>query len=507
MYSVLVVDDEPAARSGISRLVSSVGDFMVVGTAANGTEALKLSELLLPDIVITDINMPKMNGLDFILQLREIHPDAAIIIISGYNEFAYVKRAMKMLVNYYILKPVDKEELIEALWQSAASIAEKNAALETERVYEEQCYSLQHYKTAEFFSDVCHKNKTDYEANRLYEAFRNKNFILAAIDCTVGGIEKMQAYLSGYGHKPIVWKFDDATTAVAIIVNPGLKDTKCVMLKDALKHAQISIFYVGEANSIEEINPVITALRNQLQYELFFNVKCNTKSSADTMPSYSTMSNIMQYQKRLLEAIDLSNKQQAVSIVHAICEYLPQCADVNYRTAKFIVVKISIAASAALCARVSSSSIKETPIDAPECRNLSVWENHLCKMLETGLDEIEATAGNLSQQNMMERVLTLADQFYSEPEMSIEYICRFVFVSPNYLRNLFRKKTGKTFVRYMTELRMRHAAQMLITTQLPISEIAFKVSYTDSGYFSACFKSVYGCTPSDYKEQNAQIQS
>ncbi|MDR2144685.1 MAG: response regulator [Treponema sp.] len=113
MYTMLVADDEPWIRERIIRSIDWAGaGAIVAGEAADGEEALRLCQKLRPDIVITDIRMPGINGLDFIKALRENGINAKIIIISGYGEFEYAQRAIKLGASDYILKPVENDELL-----------------------------------------------------------------------------------------------------------------------------------------------------------------------------------------------------------------------------------------------------------------------------------------------------------------------------------------------------------------------------------------------------------
>lgn len=120
MCSILIVDDEQRTRDGLAKYLSAVGaPFHVAGVAEDGVEALRMMDRLQPDVVITDINMPHMDGLTFVETLREANEDAQVIILSGYDEFAYAQRAMRAGACEYLLKPVDRRyltELLTKLW-------------------------------------------------------------------------------------------------------------------------------------------------------------------------------------------------------------------------------------------------------------------------------------------------------------------------------------------------------------------------------------------------------
>lgn len=111
MRRILIIDDEKNVRDGLAHFVSTLDGFTVCGTASNGAEALCLCVRLKPDIILTDINMPTVDGLTFISRLKDRAENAAIIVISGYDYFSYAQRALRLGVRDYLLKPVDRAEL------------------------------------------------------------------------------------------------------------------------------------------------------------------------------------------------------------------------------------------------------------------------------------------------------------------------------------------------------------------------------------------------------------
>lgn len=116
IFKVLIADDEPMIREGLSQIVKDLDlPLTIVGEAKNGLEALKLSQVLEPDIILTDICMPKLSGFEFIRQLKESIKDIKIIIISGFNEFEYAREAIQLGVCAYLLKPINEGELVETL--------------------------------------------------------------------------------------------------------------------------------------------------------------------------------------------------------------------------------------------------------------------------------------------------------------------------------------------------------------------------------------------------------
>ena len=123
MWSVFIADDEPKIRKRLQRLVDEAGDFEVCGEAADGLSALEAVRLQVPDILLVDICMPRLNGLDFIEQLEDAAQDSAIIVVTGHDEFDYARRAVTLPIFDYLLKPVESSHFQSVLFQAAEDIS------------------------------------------------------------------------------------------------------------------------------------------------------------------------------------------------------------------------------------------------------------------------------------------------------------------------------------------------------------------------------------------------
>ena len=136
MCSILIVDDEQRVRDGLAKYLAGVGaPYHVAGVASDGLEALKMVDRLQPDVVITDINMPHMDGLTFVENLREANEEAQVIILSGYDEFAYAQRAIRAGACEYLLKPVDRAylmALLQKLWAKILRLRQQNPIIPPE---------------------------------------------------------------------------------------------------------------------------------------------------------------------------------------------------------------------------------------------------------------------------------------------------------------------------------------------------------------------------------------
>ena len=128
MYKLLIVDDEDIEREGMAQFIPWENyEIQLAGTAWNGVEGFQKIQAEEPDIVLTDIKMPVMDGIELIKKTKESFPDIEFIVLSGYGEYEFTSQAMEEGVRYYILKPCDEEKIVEVLSKVKQSIAEKRS--------------------------------------------------------------------------------------------------------------------------------------------------------------------------------------------------------------------------------------------------------------------------------------------------------------------------------------------------------------------------------------------
>lgn len=337
MYSVLIVDDEPMLRQATEVLIRQTQlPVSEIALAGDGVEAIEILSEKRFDILLIDIRMPRMNGLELCKYLHTKSPNTHLIILSGYGEFKYAQEAMKYGVEEYILKPVTREALTEALCNVISKIEEHN-----------RTFSIS-------FSQI----------DEIVALFENG-----------------------------LWDADDA------------------MIDETLKKADELLKGIALLNGITICKNIIELLSGRISLKLGTSVYFPTDGFLG-----SDRDDLM---KKFSEEI---------------------------------------------------YSIKDEVI--------SIRQNLKVNILQNALEIIN------EQYNTEITLNTLAD--------SIGY-------NASYLSYLFKKLTGETFVQYKNRLRIEHAAKLLESTDLPITEIALEVGYGDTSYFTQAFKKYYNETPKSYR--------
>ena len=159
-YRVMIVDDEPIVCEGLRTFYWDRYECEIAAEAMDGAEALELAETVRPDIIISDIRMPEMDGIAFSQRIKALDPGCEIILLTGYADFAYAQQALKIGVHDYLLKPFSFEDIEKALMGCIAAIADRNRKLEAENHIREQLYTMVPFLTKQVYQDLLDGNTT-----------------------------------------------------------------------------------------------------------------------------------------------------------------------------------------------------------------------------------------------------------------------------------------------------------------------------------------------------------
>lgn len=361
MIKIFLVEDEVVIRQGIRNAIHWEKEGLeFAGEAGDGELALPLIQRTKPDILITDIRMPFMDGLELSRRLKAVMPDLHIIILSGYDDFHYAQEGISIGVEDYLLKPVTATQLLSAIRRIADRILKERSA--------ENMAALS-------------KMKDSLQVGEL--------------DLT---------------------KFDQQ------------------MLANFLKTARLE-------DTDEFVKKYLQNFGEQNLNSLLFR-------------EYTTM-NLYLTAARVLDELGIPTD----SLVE-------RCGDIENLPLK-------------------SNSIEETA-------------QFLTEMFRAVIELRDQNAQGRSSSAVAEAVKFMKKNF-SDPEISLNTVAQAAGLSPNHFSTVFRQETGKTFIEYLTELRMERARELLRSSNEGIGDIAFEVGYRDPHYFSAQFRRMQGVTPREYR--------
>lgn len=524
-YTVMLVDDEEDVIQAIMKKIKwdELG-FEVAGYAHNGLEALELAQETLPDVVMTDIKMPYMDGLELASHLKEQYPTIKIIIFSGFDEFEYAKEAIRLEAEEYILKPIDSEELSciftrikESLDQE---IAAKRDIQKLQNYYMDNLPMLQEnfYKALvegqligrsidDYISDYKIELKGPLYATAVIHAGNDNipdNFspVMLAISLKRIAEEKIEkewdAKIFTY-HEDIILivslsseditRFTDECDRfcrtvrrilnAVITVGIGRPVDKIADIPKSYKGARDAVSYravfgSGHAINITEIAPcdgdATDIDEKELLKKLFQQILVGSEQSVEGIADY--------YIANGFNGRD-SSEQYNLLIMELLSEL--------YRFANRNQLD-----SAAIFGDMSDTYAKVSQMRDFQLRE---WFIKMCKRLQADIQSERKS----SAESFIKSAVEYSQANFDDPDLGIDKICSILGVSSTYFSTLFERETGKNYITFLTDYRMKKAMEYLTDTDDKTYVIAEKVGYLDVNYFSYVFKKQYGTTPNKFR--------
>lgn len=532
LYRIMLVDDEEEVRKAMIRKMEweSLG-FTVIGDAENGEEALEKLEQLEPDVVMTDIRMPYMDGLTLIAKIRERYPFVKILIFSGFDDFEYAKQAIKLNVTEYILKPVNGQELAEILKRVRVSLDEEIRQRRNINMLQESYLNSLPILRELFLNDLVRRTADmSGAAQKLREygidILSARKWLTAVI--YTEQIERTEG-MALYQHqelipisvrglvedhvKPyyrfVVFNSADGITMIAAVDNNNTETGFVNLLNDICKESrrllEVSITIgVGYAcDTLREIGRSYQTAVDALGYRDIVG-SGRTICINDVEPvSRGKLQLDAKGEAELTTAVKFGPPEL---IGDALRELAARMDDAKVHENQYQIYMLTIANC--LIRLMQQYDLNMGEMFASEERYADIMRG-VCKK-ETFAEELIPVACRMNEalnrerDNTTRKVIldakTYIQENYADSELSVDMLCRHLHISPAYFSTVFKKETGQTYVNYLTEVRLQKAVELLEQTDDKTYKIAEKVGYQEQNYFSYVFKKRYGISPTKYRE-------
>ena len=559
MVKLFLVEDEIVMRDGIKRQINwEKEDIEFVGEASDGELAWPMILETKPDILLTDIKMPFMDGLELSALVRKELPDTAIIILSGYDEFVYAQQAVSLGVTDYLLKPLPPGKLLECIRRVQEKIEQERAQPENNA-----------------WSEELAREQKDAEQNLLFRALvtndRSLKEILAMADhlgihisaryysvilMTVRGkenampSEQLRTELAAIPEQIPGWIFFDRNENGFAMIGTAnseeeISDTQKELirrLKECVEKDAEHTWFIGAGRTVGRISDIGKAYNSANKaLSSRFITGMNRVVTADETDSVKKDLSGLQVSPLPTEARASEKDAAALDIDQAVTndnsrkmleEYLRtgtleeaepfleglfQSIGEDNLNSYLLLTYLSMDMYFTMVRFLKDMGRQVNEIDK-KCGDINsllkgrITAEQARSYLTSYLKEVIALRDHNTEKRygkILRQAVSYIDTHFDQEDISLNRVAQTVGMSPNHFSSIFSQELGTTFIEYLIGKRMERAKELLRTTQLRSSEVAYRVGYRDPHYFSSTFKKIQGMTPREYrvsyKEQESQV--
>ncbi|TXK78392.1 response regulator [Paenibacillus sp. N3.4] len=552
MYKLLLVDDESDVREGVVREVNweAIG-FEVIETAENGREALEMVEKLLPDVVVTDIQMPFMNGLQLAEAIRERFPTIKIIILTGHDEFEYAQKAIKLHIDEYVLKPFSAQEIVNALCKVKEQIQEEVAHRENVELlkehYRKSMPVLKENFLATLMSRKLPRDEVREKAGNYGIELSGNSFVVAVV--SIDGVMIHEDDLENRTEllKSVSLKYseDQALKYFALLnITEEIANKRNLGLV-FMHNDQVVVLVCKESGSkdeaLQETMKTLEEVRQSVEKYLKFSVTIGIGSVMKdvTKVSYSHEDAVLALDYRLILGnnriicIDDVERRNVEKVrfddvkeheltrcikvgtnqeIKETIDELFQGIEGGVSVKDYQIYLLEILTCILKAAKDSNLNVDEVFGDnfipfteINKFTSLEAAKHWLVELCASMMNHI-ATDRQYTYKNLVEMAKEYTKSHYHEGDITINKVCGHLHISAGYFSSIFKKEAKMTFVNYLNHIRMEEAKELLRSTDMKALEIAEKVGYADANYFSFSFRKNVGVSPKEYRNSSKGAQ-
>lgn len=538
MFKVLIIDDEPIIRKGLKNIINWKNfGCEVCGEAGDGLDGSELIQKHLPDIIITDIRMPEMDGLTMLRDMKRMVPNSKVIILTGHRDFDYVHEALKLGAFDFLLKPSKIEELTSVIVRAVKELKfqmGRTEELEKLKVLFQQNIPVLREK---LLYDVIYEINTNeediLEKLELFDISINNFFMLIvqndSEDTDSRDISQYDRHLYQFGIiNTFNEVFSDHFNVISITLNnigiaflvmyadknedaADLIDKKCSYLQEIIRSCfgfTVSIAVSSEGTELTQLPQQFKECREALEHKFYLGSNSIIfHGDVNTFFKYDDHSMLEKLRKALIEGIKSGNDASVTERLNDIFSYVKGTDPMDKEFIKnFYWNTVSSVNNIRMCLPSADNDKR------PEYSELSGLygliekccnADELNSLLEESARSVTLKVksyNNKSIKLILRKAVEYLQTHYHE-QVTLNEVAAHAYVSTYYISRMFKREVGKSFVDYLNEIRIEKAKEMLKDVKLKTYEVAEKVGIPDAHYFSRLFKKYVGVTPTEFREQ------
>lgn len=525
-YSLLIADDDEITREGIRKFVlKQFASIDTVWTAKDGIEALELFETNHPDIVFTDIAMPRCDGLELVETLHQNGYSPKVVIISAHENFSYARNAVRLGVGDYLIKPILPAQIKEITTKLLSEISQHDIFMkninEMMSKYQENLPVLRE----RFFHSVIHE---EFSEKWILEKARSVDLDLSGQSYTVAVLKVSSPTLQ---YLRIADKFTKFLPTVidsvfpaelrvhylmigsleaALIIISDDPDTRALFrttnvslnkfLASAKKHTGLMVSGAlgRQYNSAEKISKSYQeAMNTLLSDEPAASIRNYEDISQRCRVDFQMNSDL---ENNLLQSVKYQPYSRCLELIERMAEHAAGYPNVKFEYIRTYFLKLTVLILREIQA-VGGDKIDLTVnfnglLTTETMQSCLIW----FKLFINNVVDCYQTMNKEKGNSLVNRAKHIINDHISDSNFNIDDVAFVLYISSNYLRQIFSQQSGESFVEYLTRIRMERAMELLKNSNIKIQDIAEKTGFSNQRYFSVCFKKHFGKTPTEFRE-------
>lgn len=538
---VFLVEDEMVIRRGIKNSIDWEKEgYIFCGEASDGELAYPMIIKEKPDILITDIRMPFMDGLELCKLVKKELPNIKILILSGYDEFDYAKEAIRLGVTEYLLKPISSGKLLEALNGVSESIRREKEDKDLVRKYMEEMRENTEHEKQKFFEQMIAGNLSmadALETGKKYEMSLSAGmYNLLLFRFTLGEENRKSGELLGEAEYAIeklterleyVFEFQRGVEGWAFLLMADNEEQMSERVKELskdleeiMKNYSTIAYFGGIGQPVARLRELEESFREaERALAARFTMELNRIISVDDIrmaQNVDTLDDIeitsfgeIEKTRTMLEKF-LNNGVED-EIDEFVDVYINELPEENLKSVlmRQYIIMVAYIVMMSFCEKIEGIE-GEMQAQSEELKNsmktiqtVEEIKNYI-RMLLKKIIGVRDTISGRRYSDIIEIAKDQIRKTYMSDEISLNTVAAEVGMSPSYFSSIFSKEMGKTFVEYLTEIRMDRAKELLMCSSMKTSEIGYEVGYKDPHYFSYIFKKTQNCTPKEFRARGKE---
>ncbi len=503
MIKLMIVDDEAIIRKGIRYYIDWKSyDIEVVGEAADGQSAINAALTLLPDIVVTDIKMPIMNGIEMAKELKKLVPKIKIIILTGYNENEYLMSAIKFGVTDFVLKTANTDDIVAAVLKSKDEIlstleSQKNN-FSNSKIIEQNFLPIRRNLMSSLVQGTKKPDELLSQAKCLDLVLCGPHYLLFYIK--ISGTQNIQPLLIMLSfHLDAYSPFIDSDDSGNILglINVDQKEpnlnvfTKIIDKLKEIHVPKVKLLIAKTADSLENIPNTYQHLMT-LSQQSCWNENYSIVVEDESRNHYDLSLNIiLMLEDEVIQSFSSRNSliflEKASQYYTIMCNNRIVLSQFKESVKRMVTSMYNIMGAYEKAYEVIETIEKSNSVEEIFCNFKQI---------------IDLYAIYMPRSQMIKTALEYIEAHYNE-QIQLSQIAARCFVTPSYLSKVFKEEMNIGVVKYIHNLRIKHAKTFLSTTDWKVSDIAIKIGYSDYKRFSAYFLKVTGMSPREYRSEKS----